>query len=390
MNGIPNGPRGRRARAGVMRGILASLLASALAAGCDRPFHPFEENTHGPFSMLGYLDLNADTQWVRVMPVRQSLLAGPEPIDAVVTLEHLGTDRTVTLRDSLFRFTDARLDGVAYAHNFWTTERLEGNARYRLRAVRSDGASTTALIDMPGDLEFTFLNLRDTAWVEVRAERVLFVETIHAMKSASGDPGGILVKRQLPAAPTPDPRLHVLAVDGVPPFKEGLEGADRTELHIAAARSDWPYNRELSDLTISLPSTMPSNVENGLGFVGGVATRTVPFHRCTVLRARPDGRHTCALTYSRQSASVAGRVIRQPCGRPHALADIRLTQRSMSGGAVLLRWKTGWHGEYRFEGIEPGAELVLQLGSGTPAVHLPRLAAGQRYTVQDISVGEGC
>lgn len=125
------------------------LLTVTLAAGCDVPFDPFEENTIGPFSVFGYLDVAADTQWVRVMPIRQDLLADSAPIDAVVTLEHLGSGRVVTLRDSLFGFTNLGLDEVGYAHNFWTTEPIEPEAAYRLAAVRSDGATTTAVVEIP-------------------------------------------------------------------------------------------------------------------------------------------------------------------------------------------------------------------------------------------------
>lgn len=49
----------------------------------------------------------------------------------------------------------------------------------------------------------------------------------------------------------------------------------------------------------------------------------------------------------------------------------------------------GGGGEYRFDGIEPNAELVLELGPETPALQLPPLAEGERYTVEDISVPAG-
>ena len=52
---------------------------------------------------------------------------------------------------------------------------------------------------------------------------------------------------------------------------------------------------------------------------------------------------------------------------------------------MVRRWRTGWQGEYRFEGIEPGAELSIQAGSAPP-VALPRLAPGQRLAVQDLLV----
>ncbi len=383
----------RPALARAMRRLLAPLLATLLAGGCDRPFQPVPENPREPYWIFGYLDLRADTQWVRVMPVRQSLLTDPEPIDAHVTLEEVATGRTVTLNDSLFRFTDERLGGVAYAHNFWTTERLAPKGRYRIRAVRSDGAETTALVEMPADLELSFLNLEgggDTAWVEIRAERVLLVETWHAMRSASGDPAGSVARRQPPAIETSDPGRRVLDVDGTPVFREGLVDVDRKELHVVTVRSDWPYDPRVPNQDAILPGSMPSNVENGVGFVGGAATMTVPYTRCEVIASRPDRQLACAITYDARSASIAGTLVRAPCGGPHRLAPIRLRETFAGGGAAVLAWRTGWQGEYRFEGIEPGAELVLQPGPGAPDVPLPRLAPGQRYDVGEIRVAAGC
>jgi hypothetical protein len=327
------------------------------------------------------------------MPVRENLLTDPSPIDAVVTLEDVKSGRTVTLNDSLFSFRDERLDGVAYAHNFWTTEHIEPKGQYRLRAVRSDGAATTALIDMPADLEFSFLNLEgggDTARVQIRAERVLFVEMIHGIRTAAGEPAGVIVKRQPAAQPTSDPGIQALDIDESPPFQVGRVEIGRAELRIASARSDWPYDPRLPDKDIVLPELMPSNVENGVGFVGGVATWTIPFHSCTVLAARPGAHHPCTINYDARTASIAGRVIREPCGKPHQLADIRLTETFAGSDAVSLRWRTGWDGAYRFEGLEPGTDLVLDLGSGTPAMQLPRLSPGQRYAVPDLAVSDGC
>ena len=136
--------------ASVPRWLVSTLLLSCfLCAGCDRPFQPYLENSNIPFSLLGYLDLEADTQWVRVMPVRQNLILGPDSIDAVVTLAKVGSGHPVTMRDSLFDYIDPRLGATVYAHNFWTTERLDPGAEYEIRAVRSDGAATTAHLTMP-------------------------------------------------------------------------------------------------------------------------------------------------------------------------------------------------------------------------------------------------
>lgn len=154
------------------------LLAATLAPACDVLFEPYAENTVGPFSVFGYLDLNADTQWVRVSPIRQNLLTDPAAIDAVVMLEHLGSGRVVTLRDSVFAFLDRRLDGAGYGHNFWTTEPLEPEATYRLAVVRSDGAATTATVEIPGGFDVD-LRFQDTGEPGGWVPRRMFVETGH-------------------------------------------------------------------------------------------------------------------------------------------------------------------------------------------------------------------
>ena len=377
-----------------MRGGAAALFATALAAGCDRPFEPFAPNENGPFSLLGYLDLKADTQWVRVTPIRQTLLGGPEAIDAVVTLQHTATGRTVTMRDSLFTYEDPRLEGIAYAHVFWTTERLEPKARYRVTATASDGAASTAVVDMPADLEISLLNAegaRDTAWLEVRAEQVLLVETLHTMTSPNGTARQSVAKRQRAPIRVDQSTLYAVAIDGTPPFQEGLVDVGRTELRVAAAGAAWPALVRLPGGAVAEQPDVPSNVENGLGYVGAAATWTIPFHRCGVLVRRPDDSQTCAIRYSARSASLSGIVVRQPCARPHSLADVRLTERFTDGGAVVRRWKTGWDGGYRFEGIEPGADLTLQVGTNAP-IPLPRLAPGQRFLVpeQNVTVTTGC
>lgn len=112
MNVLASPRGGYLALAGRSSLLVAAVFASALAAGCEHAFEPFQENEDADFSMFGYLDLNADTQWVRVMPVRQDLFLSPDPIDAAVTLEHLESGQIVTLNDSLFEFVDHRLDGV--------------------------------------------------------------------------------------------------------------------------------------------------------------------------------------------------------------------------------------------------------------------------------------
>lgn len=384
------------------RSFVIGVLASVLATGCGEPFEPFLEDDNLVFSMFGYLDLRADTQWVRVIPVRKSLLSNSDPLDAVVTLENLGSGEVITLRDSAFAFRDEELDATAYAHNFWTTERLESSATYRLKAVRSDGGSSTALIVMPPELVINFRNPPappqtlpdDIGNLYIETEHVVSVDVLLLVRTADCGGAGYEIledRMDFPPLVVGPPLFGITAVT------DSLESGcpldlRRHEIRIVVAAEAWPYHPELSDLDVAIPNTSTSNVENGLGFVGGVATRTIPFHRCDVVRPRPgSGRaQTCEFVFNDESASLEGRVLRQPCGAPAVAANIRMVEEFEDGGIVVRRWRTGPEGEYRFEALEPGTRRYIELTPGVPLVQLPPILPGQRYSVQDLSITGGC
>lgn len=379
------------------RWLVLLLLAGTLAGGCDHPFEPFQENTAGPFSISGYLDLKADTQWIRVMPVRQQQLAEPAPIDAVVTLEHMGTGRVVTLRDSLFTFTDPRLNSVAYAHNFWTAEPIQPGAVYRLEAVRSDGATTTALIEMPSDPEVTLFHdpapyrYGDVSRILVRAEHLLYIDLVYTVWSSRfGRAGDPFVVRQHPFRTTPAGSWEFrLSPDSL--MQPGLFDVRRLEARVALTRSDWPYVPGLSALDLAVPGRIPSNVENGLGFVGGLALWRIPLAGCTLIEAGPDGTIDCTTILDASSASIAGRVAPPVCGNAMNLVRVRLTERFAGGGAVVRELKTDWHGVYGFAGVQPTSDLSLEFDTGSSVVtaDVPPLAPGERYVVPEVSLPTG-
>lgn len=372
--------------------LFAVLLAACAAGGCDYPFEPYEQNDEGAFSLFGILDLKADTQWVRVTEVRQNVQTDPQPIDAVVTLEHVASGRTVTLRDSVSVFPDPGLGNAGYAHNFWTTEPLEPEATYRLTATRSDGASTTALVEMPPALEFTLQNWgRAQSLFEVKAERVLSVDFFYAMTDTIGTRINHIIRDRAIIAPS-GPGVFNMLLDGSKvelPDKPDQQDLRRVEVRLSVARADWAWDADLSDLDVRLPGVMPSNVDNGLGFVGGVATWTIPLGVCELVPRPADSNLGCATPYNAQSAMITGRVLADPCGEPHAFRDLNLTEQVTPERATRRWWKTGWEGEYRFEGVTPGVGLVLAV-PGAPPVQLPPLQPGERLDLEDILVTTGC
>lgn len=64
----------RALRPGVVRQVLLAAMATVLLNGCDHAFEPFAENENASFSMFRYLDVEADTQWIRISPIRQNTI----------------------------------------------------------------------------------------------------------------------------------------------------------------------------------------------------------------------------------------------------------------------------------------------------------------------------
>jgi hypothetical protein len=136
----------------VLRWAAASILAALLAAACDNTFEPIAPGGP-PFSVFGYLDASADTQWIRVTPLRTLLRGSAEPLGVAVTLDDLGSGRIIALRDTAMRYPNVLGEDSLYAHNFWTAERIEPGAAYRFRAAGHDGALAESVVQVPPDYD---------------------------------------------------------------------------------------------------------------------------------------------------------------------------------------------------------------------------------------------
>ncbi len=125
-----------------------------LVTSCELTFEPLRQNNQYYFSMNGYLDAEVDTQWVRIMPVRDTLFFEPKPIDATVTLEEVGSGQSVTMNDSLFSYVQG-----TYAYNFWTTMEIQPEHTYRITATDSDGKASYVEITIPEDFPGPYVNI---------------------------------------------------------------------------------------------------------------------------------------------------------------------------------------------------------------------------------------
>lgn len=82
--------------------ICLFLSCSLSVVSCNQTFEPFKENDMYFFTIFGYLDASADTQWVRIVLPRVQLDALAEVPEMQVTLENIETGQSVMMKDSLF------------------------------------------------------------------------------------------------------------------------------------------------------------------------------------------------------------------------------------------------------------------------------------------------
>lgn len=273
----------------------AAIIAAFLLVitGCDPQVDLFKENDLH-YSLFGVLNPSADTQFVRVEPLRDSLAVGaPETMDAEVTLTHLDTDRTISLQDSLFRSPDR--------HNFYTTADIQPTTPYRLVVEGPRGAESRVQTTVPQPLSprviapipscfpncprtgapscnrgeeptarFTSISVDETGrLVSVRARYVM------------EEPSGVWSYGHLAdTSHTTDGTIRTsinYAEDWCKissPEGDGARVPARIEVVVAAGSPDWPAFLNL-DLETELLPGVASNVEGGVGFVGGAVTDTV-------------------------------------------------------------------------------------------------------------------
>ncbi|MEM8601498.1 MAG: hypothetical protein AAGF99_16410 [Bacteroidota bacterium] len=260
----------------------ACLFVLVLAfAGCEASLDPFEE-TDLRFSIFGYLDVAADTQFVRVSELQESIFLGDD-LDAVVELEEVGGTTRVVLQDSLLTFTSG-----ARVHAPWTTAPIAPASTYRLTVTAPDGSTARATIETPAAVPTPFfLNGLSEASSADNPPNLQALQIRGAEKLADLRIDYVLAEPRTRVSVSYLDRARVDSSDGsfrvgfnayadvqnqvagnTSTFCPRLQGA---ELFIAATTPSWP-DFPLIDLeSLALPGTV-SNVEGGLGFVGGVAT----------------------------------------------------------------------------------------------------------------------
>lgn len=253
-----------------------------LVFGCEQAFEPLQENDQYLFTMYGTLDVHADTQWVRVMPIGQTLIPTDTiPNQTKVTLIRESTGKATVLRDSLFRF-----GGSAYAWNYWTTEPIHPKETYSLIAETPDGEQSTSQIHTPSQLPIPNIEYspeNEQGFITGTSADPLVTVEMHYMVQAVEY--GCFPEREIIFSHLDDivtdgngkfslkinHRLTIAGELGVTAFGYNV---NHRKLVIISGSEDWPDFADLNEEEIVLPDVI-SNVENGTGLIAGIANRTI-------------------------------------------------------------------------------------------------------------------
>lgn len=265
-----------------------------LFSGCNQSFEPLETNNELFFSMYGYLDASADTQWVHITPIREQvdLLTDGENIH--VTIENVNTGQEIIMNDSLFQRGRNFL-------NFWTDEPLENSQTYRLSAQLESGEESYVTVQTPAELptpivavltmpgappEYYVLVDRNVNLADIQVKYYVRLaatdfEAIRTYSFAYRNEAEVV--EEFPGYQTveidPDAELNEIERQLLLPPEGEFEVVYR-QVFVASSSTEWNEEIEtLDDVIYALPQTL-NNIENGLGYVIGIDSKYVPYRGC--------------------------------------------------------------------------------------------------------------
>ena len=354
------------------RRLALSAIAVAFSlAACDETFTPLDSRGL-QFSVFGYLDAAADTQWIRVSPIRPVLTTTPGPLAAKVTLENLRTGRKVELRDSMFLYghnPDVGSEGV-FLHNFWTAERLEPGAAYRFSASAGGEAPAKAVVEIPPDFQLEVWlgdNQSDPVGEYLHVSGLRHVAFITAT-SHFYDACGSAVQRTFFVFDVEDPDDRLVRINraaGRPGC--GTARVEKRELTVVGSGAPWPSGREFITSGLGVPE-VASNISDAVGFLGGVLSKVVPYESCEIERT-PGNREHCILRYDAGKATLRGVVTDARCGGPVVAAEVRLREVDLVPPAArkIRVAQTTRTGEFEIGALDPEKRYALTIRRLSPA-----------------------
>ena len=265
------------------------MCALLLLTGCDQTFEPLQENEEYHFSMYGYLDVSADTQWVRVGPARRGLNDIPDPTGIEVTLENIQTGESIVMNDSLFN-TGGYL-------NYWTTYTIQNEKTYQL-TVKRDGSASRVIITTPKEWRtpmvlkestfppFGYYIFIDDALEFIADLQVLWYVTLHSGNESERKVYRFNLRNSIEYtdlyggthvaySTIEEQRNYIEKNSGINEIT-----VERQQIFVAAAGPEWINNiSSINNIEYFLNLTA-SNVENGLGYVVGIDSKRIPLKSC--------------------------------------------------------------------------------------------------------------
>lgn len=294
--------------------VWAALLNAMLLGGCDNTFEPTSPGGL-PFSIFGYLDATADTQWIRVSGLRSMLLATSAPTGARVTLEDVATGRIIELRDSALSYVS--MLAPVWAHEFWAPVRVRPDATYRFRAVAQDGSTAESLVKLPPlfKVEPWILTMAGglTTWVRLEGmSHLAFAIWNVDYYDGCNRPGQLrMIDHAAHLSGDSAVRMYYVRpedawfMQGVPMCGTRSNRVTRREVQIVSSAVPWPTGQDLSTWRLA-PESNSSNVAGAVGFLGGVVKRSTRVEDC-ILPFRP-GENYCKLHYDSTTATLQGQI----------------------------------------------------------------------------------
>ncbi len=258
------------------------LMGVALAIGCDNSFEPLKENNLYNYSMYGVLDQSADTQWVRVMPLRTTILRGPISNDANVFMIRENDGQAVQLQDTLMQLAQN-----TYVWNFWTDVALNSEYTYTIQAISPEQEKTSATANIPPDFgnpEISYDSRTERCFVDIKGdvEHLVVAEITYTFRVLyDGEPSGfqhysISSLNEIEELFGGIKRFEVYNLSEITRVYGVSENQiiDLSgELLVVSADSNWyDFNKDAAEI----PGKY-SNVKNGLGLVTGVVSKRLPY-----------------------------------------------------------------------------------------------------------------
>ena len=256
------------------------MAATIYSSGCSTELEPFAP-ADITFTILGYLDTDADTQYVRIVPLRKVVQRDErDSIDARVTTTHIETGETETWTHNLIRFADS-----SYGHMFSSALDVRPGGTYNIDVRRSDGASASAqtrVPERPGDPDSVFGAQNESGsfaplyWPGVT--RVIDLDVTYTF--VSGAVTFRYVDDDLGYAPTStDWRIDLKYEDDRREISR-IFGSGRLPLlsvhvRLATPSLDWEPPDGVWDRDVLIQPGTFSNVDGGLGWFGSVSRTTV-------------------------------------------------------------------------------------------------------------------